>query len=188
MVVTDPVSRKEVRRGLAQKAINPLGRAATRCGSFPAAKDIFSLYDTLLAALSNDRHSAQSFPPLGGVLGIHSYYGLHIIEARHHLYRPGNGQMAALARHLHSGFRWQAHIPGVGSPFSACGRFLIALSTSEHATMRLFLGLLYRLRDERRRDCTVVGRRVGPRRCNTGAPRTFSRGHECGAQDRDPVI
>jgi zinc/manganese transport system permease protein len=77
------------------------------------------------------------------LLGLHSYYGLHIIERGIIFTDLGIGQMAAFGAAIAIlAFDGQYMYP-LSLAFSLVGAFLIALSTKRTRTHEAFIGLLY---------------------------------------------
>ncbi len=77
------------------------------------------------------------------LLGIHSYYGLHIIERGIIFTDLGIGQMAALGAAISILLLDGKYIYPVSLGFSLVGAFLIALSTKRTRNHEAFIGLLY---------------------------------------------
>lgn len=77
------------------------------------------------------------------LLGIHSYYGLHIIERGIIFTDLGIGQMAALGAATAVLVFDGQHVYLVSLGFSLAGALLIALSTKRAKNQEAFIGLLY---------------------------------------------
>jgi zinc/manganese transport system permease protein len=77
------------------------------------------------------------------LLGIHSYYGLHIIERGIIFTDLGIGQMAALGAAVSILLLDGNYMYPVSLVFSLLGAFLIALSTKRTRNHEAFIGLLY---------------------------------------------
>jgi zinc/manganese transport system permease protein len=77
------------------------------------------------------------------LLGIHSYYGLHIIERGIIFTDLGIGQMAAFGAAVAILIFDGGHIYLVSLAFSLAGALLIALSTKRTRNQEAFIGLLY---------------------------------------------
>jgi zinc/manganese transport system permease protein len=77
------------------------------------------------------------------LLGIHSYYGLHIIERGIIFTDLGIGQMAALGAAIAILAFDGKHMYSVSLTFSLVGALLIALSTKRTRNHEAFIGLLY---------------------------------------------
>ena len=77
------------------------------------------------------------------LLGIHSYYGLHIIERGIIFTDLGIGQMAAFGAAISILAFDGRHMYLVSLAFSLAGAFLIALSTKRTRNHEAFIGLLY---------------------------------------------
>jgi zinc/manganese transport system permease protein len=77
------------------------------------------------------------------LLGIHSYYGLHIIERGIIFTDLGIGQMAAFGAAFSILVFDGKYIYAVSLVFSLVGAFLIALSTKRTRNHEAFIGLLY---------------------------------------------
>jgi zinc/manganese transport system permease protein len=77
------------------------------------------------------------------LLGIHSYYGLHIIERGIIFTDLGIGQMAAFGAAISILLLDGKYMYPVSLAFSLAGAFLIALSTKRTRNHEAFIGLLY---------------------------------------------
>jgi zinc/manganese transport system permease protein len=77
------------------------------------------------------------------LLGIHSYYGLHIIERGIIFTDLGIGQMAAFGAAISILVLDGKYMYPVSLLFSLAGAFLIALSTKRTRNHEAFIGLLY---------------------------------------------
>jgi zinc/manganese transport system permease protein len=77
------------------------------------------------------------------LLGIHSYYGLHIIERGIIFTDLGIGQMAAFGAAIAILVFDGKYMYPVSLAFSLAGAFLIALSTKRTRNHEAFIGLLY---------------------------------------------
>jgi zinc/manganese transport system permease protein len=77
------------------------------------------------------------------LLGIHSYYGLHIIERGIIFTDLGIGQMAAFGAAISILLFDGQYMYPVSLVFSLLGAFLIALSTKRTRNHEAFIGLLY---------------------------------------------
>jgi zinc/manganese transport system permease protein len=77
------------------------------------------------------------------LLGIHSYYGMHIIERGIIFTDLGIGQMAAFGAAIAILAFDGKYIYPVSLAFSLAGAFLIALSTKRTRNHEAFIGLLY---------------------------------------------
>ena len=77
------------------------------------------------------------------LLGIHSYYGLHIIERGIIFTDLGIGQMAAFGAAISILAFDGKYMYPVSLAFSLAGAFLIALSTKRTRNHEAFIGLLY---------------------------------------------
>lgn len=77
------------------------------------------------------------------LLGIHSYYGLHIIERGIIFTDLGIGQMAAFGAAVSVLVLDGKYMYPVSLAFSLLGAFLIALSTKRTRNHEAFIGLLY---------------------------------------------
>lgn len=77
------------------------------------------------------------------LLGIHSYYGLHIIERGIIFTDLGIGQMAAFGAAISILLFDGNYMYPVSLVFSLLGAFLIALSTKRTRSHEAFIGLLY---------------------------------------------
>jgi zinc/manganese transport system permease protein len=77
------------------------------------------------------------------LLGIHSYYGLHIIERGIIFTDLAIGQMAALGAAVAILLFDGRHLYPVSLAFSLVGALLIALSTKRTSSHEAFIGLLY---------------------------------------------
>ena len=77
------------------------------------------------------------------LLGIHSYYGLHIIERGIIFTDLGIGQMAAFGAAISILAFDGRYMYPVSLTFSLAGAFLIALSTKRTQNHEAFIGLLY---------------------------------------------